>query len=325
MPAEKSSKPKKQKGTPTSASDFAVLPLALPSLDGVPEIYADAKHFLYVKQHEPSQPTASAERSLFVANVPVDATEGSIRALFADQLGGSRVEDVEFDSSVPAAQTHKRWRTASQPAGGEARGKKRKRDEDIVAEGVIEDEDSALPKLWNGELRRGGGCAIVKFVDAGSAKGALKEVKKAVKEGRVVRWTGGEGLGVQRYKTHLMLRYPSKSALQASINAYLGQFNAAEAARNRVRKHQRSVPDEDGFITVTRGGRSGPARLEEAEKKKAELEERRKKNGVKDDFYRFQHREKRKEEEMRLKKNFEADRRRVQEMRERRGKLRPES
>lgn len=127
------------------------------------------------------------------------------------------------------------------------------------------------------------------------------------------------------YKTHLMLRYPSKSALQASINAYLGQFNAAEAARNRVRKHQRSVPDEDGFITVTRGGRSGPARLEEAEKKKAELEERRKKNGVKDDFYRFQHREKRKEEEMRLKKNFEADRRRVQEMRERRGKLRPES
>jgi ribosomal RNA-processing protein 7 len=85
------------------------------------------------------------------------------------------------------------------------------------------------------------------------------------------------------------------------------------------------VPDEEGFITVTRGGRSGPARLEEAEKKKAELEERKKNNGVKDDFYRFQNREKRKEAEGLLKRRFEEDRRRVEEMRERRGRVRPET
>lgn len=126
------------------------------------------------------------------------------------------------------------------------------------------------------------------------------------------------------YKQHHALRYPSHAALQASINAYLSQFNRAEAARNRLRKHQRSVPDEDGFITVTRGGRSGPARLEDAEKKKAELEERRK-NVVKDDFYRFQTREKRKEAEGELRRKFEQDRKRVQEMRQRRGKIRPET
>ena len=124
---------------------------------------------------------------------------------------------------------------------------------------------------------------------------------------------------------HNVLRYPPKTALQSSINAYLTQFNRAELARNRLRSKQRSIPDEDGFITVVRGGRTGPARLEEAEKKKAELEERRKKNGVKDDFYRFQTREKRKEAEAELRRKFEADRRRVAEMRERKGKAKPEA
>ena len=126
------------------------------------------------------------------------------------------------------------------------------------------------------------------------------------------------------YKTHHALKYPPKEVLQASINAYLTQFNKAELARNRIRAKQRSVPDEDGFISVVRGGRTGPARLEEAEKKKAELEERRKKNGVKDDFYRFQTRERRKEAEGELRRKFDLDRKRVDEMRKRRGKIRPE-
>jgi ribosomal RNA-processing protein 7 len=87
----------------------------------------------------------------------------------------------------------------------------------------------------------------------------------------------------------------------------------------------RSVPDEDGFVTVTRGGRAGPARREEAEAKQKELEERKKNNGVKDDFYRFQNREKRKEAEGLLKRRFEEDRRRVEDMRARRGAVRPET
>lgn len=54
------------------------------------------------------------------------------------------------------------------------------------------------------------------------------------------------------------------------------------------------------------------------------MEERRKKNGAKDDFYRFQTREKRKEAESELKRKFIKDRQRVEEMRARRGKIRPE-
>lgn len=127
------------------------------------------------------------------------------------------------------------------------------------------------------------------------------------------------------YKSHLALQHPTATSLQSSINAYLSQFTSLETQRARLLKHARTVPDADGFVTVTRGGRAGPARIEEAEKKKAELEERRKNNGVKDDFYRFQNREKRKEAEINLRKKFEEDRRRVERMRERRGRVRPEA
>ncbi|KAF2246559.1 hypothetical protein BU26DRAFT_48895 [Trematosphaeria pertusa] len=326
MASEKPSKAKKQKTAPTTVAEFTILPLTLPALPGLPDAYADAKHYLYVKQHEPKHSTPGHDRSLFIANVPIDASETGIRALFAEQLGGSRVERVEFDSAIPALTAHKRFQDASdaKAEGKEKRGKKRKRDADVVAEGVVEDEESALPRIWSSELRKGGSGAVVVFVDRKSMRGALKEVQRAVKEGREIVWKGGEGLGVERYKSHLTLRYPPPAVLQTSVNAYLTQFTALENKRNKIRKHARSEPDEEGFITVVRGGGRN-VRLEDAEKKKAELEERRKKNGIKDDFYRFQNRERRKEEELRLRKGFERDRKRVLEMRERRGRVVPES
>ncbi|KAF2868697.1 ribosomal RNA-processing protein 7-domain-containing protein [Massariosphaeria phaeospora] len=327
MPA---TKPKKSKPLPTTVSDFTILPLTLPSLPGLPEFCNDAKHYVYIKPHSPTHPTPSAEKSLFVANVPVDATGTNIRAVFHDQLGGSRVERVEFDSGVPAAPLHKRWKAEpgtkklNGGAGEEQRGKKRKRDEDVVAEGVVEDEASALPKTWGSELRRGGGAAVVVFVDKRSARGAMTEVQRAVKEGRQIKWIAGEGLGVQRYTLHNQLQHPPPATLTPSINAYLTQFALTETARTRLRKKARSEPDADGFVTVTRGGRTGPARLEHAQLKKVELDARRVKNAVKGDFYRFQTREKRKEAEGELKRRFEVDRRRVAEMRERKGRVRPE-
>ncbi|KAF1924801.1 uncharacterized protein M421DRAFT_424439 [Didymella exigua CBS 183.55] len=311
---------------PTTVSDFTIVPLTLPTLPGLPASHANTQHYLYAKPHVPSAYTANAERSLFLANIPIDASEPSLRELFAGQLGGARVESVEFDSSVPAAPLHKRWKAERRDDDDEQRGKKRKRnDAEVIAEGVVEDEESALPSLWNSELRRSGSAAVVVFVDKRSARGAMKEIQAAVKNGRTVQWKAGSGLGVERYKSHLSLIYPSTSSLQSSINAYLSQFTTLETHRAKLMKHARTVPDEDGFITVTRGGRTGPARLEEAEKKKAELEERRKNNGVKDDFYRFQTREKRKEAEVNLRKRFEEDRRRVERMRERRGRVRPEA
>jgi ribosomal RNA-processing protein 7 len=210
------SKSKKTKVPPKTVADFTILALTLPTLPGLPEACQDAKHYIYVKPHSPSIPTADDARSLFLANVPMDASETNLRALFQEQLGGSMVERVEFDASVPAQPLHKRWksdRPAQEDEGGEMRGKKRKRTDNaaIIAEGVVEDADSALPQLWNSEVRKSGSGAVVVFVDKKSARGALREVQRAVKEGKSVNWkSGGEGLGVERMSplrtTHLAKR-----------------------------------------------------------------------------------------------------------------------
>ena len=96
-------------------------------------------------------------------------------------------------------------------------------------------------------------------------------------------------------------------------------YAAREAARVRLLAQQRQEPDEDGFITVTRGGRIGPARQEEAQEK---LEKQKQKQKGLEDFYRFQTREKRKEKAGELIKKFEEDKQKVRKMREQRGKFR---
>lgn len=76
---------------------------------------------------------------------------------------------------------------------------------------------------------------------------------------------------------------------------------------------------------VTRGGRTGPARIEEAKEKleKEKQRDKEKKEGM-GDFYRFQVRERKKERAGELVKKFEQDRRRVDEMRRgKRGQFMP--
>lgn len=97
-------------------------------------------------------------------------------------------------------------------------------------------------------------------------------------------------------------------------------FSALEASRARALARQRSIPDADGFVTVTRGARTGPARLHEAQEKAEELRKKdeQKKKGM-GDFYRFQTRERKKEEAGQLIRRFEEDRKRVEDMRKGRG------
>ena len=96
------------------------------------------------------------------------------------------------------------------------------------------------------------------------------------------------------------------------------QYSALEAERAQQAARLRQVPDEDGFITVTRGGRTGPARQEDAQ---AAAEKQKSKQGLQD-FYRFQTREARKKAQGELLRKFEEDRKRVAEMKRKRGKFR---
>lgn len=347
---------KKKPKIPQTIAGLLVLPLSLPSQKALPNPTATQTHYLYLRPDAPKTPNADTPRSLFLANVPIDANEVNLRSLFRE-LCGAIVERVEFEgdeerredvltllgigSGAASGRADSDNIEPGKAVGGGVLGKRKRRQDKEVAE--IE-EDLRLPTTWGQRLRKSGSGAVVVFVDAASMQRAFRECGRIVKDGGAVEWSGAEGLGEKReysfmlvyihwvkaltlglgYLTHHTCTYPSRRVLQEKVNAYLSAFAALESERSKRLAKQRSVPDEDGFITVTRGGRAGPARLEDAQAAAERLQERNKKR-TGGDFYRFQSREKSKKKENELKRKFDEDKKRVQEMRHRKGRIRPEA
>lgn len=306
---------------PLQIAGYSVLPLSLPPLPSFPQA---ATHYLYLAPHQPKIPTHTASRSLFLVNVPLDSTELHIKHLFSAQIGlpAGRIEDVQFGghrnkgSGMDEASATRVTQTK--------KSKKRKRGS---SRGVIEDiEGASLPSVWDRELQTNGLTAVVLFVDRASMDAALKSVKSTRKESREPVW--GEGLdgkvpalGSARYLNHHNLTYPSKTQILESVNNYMTAFASKEASQIRSLARQRQEADADGFITVTRGGRTNPARQEAAQEQAEKQKEKQK--GL-EDFYRFQSREKRKQRASELVRKFDEDKEKVRKMREKRGRFRPE-
>jgi ribosomal RNA-processing protein 7 len=195
MPSANSKpKPKPRPSTiPSTVSTFTILPLTLPALHS----QSPAPHYLYIQPHAPKLPEPHSERRLYITNLPIDATTDSLRSLFADQLGGGRVERVVLEANIPSSASLSKKKDE---ATGERRGKKRKRgvvggDGAVV---VVEDKETALPQVWDRALCASGSGAVVVFVDKASARGAMGAVKMAVDRRKEVVWRGEEGLGEKR-------------------------------------------------------------------------------------------------------------------------------
>ena len=313
--------PTARASVPTAINDFTVLPLTLPPLPSFPE---EATHYLHLRAHAPKVPTEDTPRQLFLVNVPIDATDSHLRSLFAEQLGGARTEDVAFEET-------RRAKGITAPVAPSRNSRKRKRGPDSQdAEGP---EVGQLPEVWDRPLHRSGSTAVVTFVDKPSADLVLREARWAAKTGKTISWPGSAErtappLGHARYLTHHALRYPDPALLQSSVDAYMSAFSAREAAHAKERARLASIPDADGFITVTRGAKVAPKGEEgggeEAKEERARKRDKKEKKRIGEDFYRFQVREKRKEVQLGLVRGFEEDARRVEEMRRRRGRVRPE-
>ena len=298
--------------TPRSVAGFAVLPIQFPVSAVLP---IPSKHYIYMKAHDPQIPNLDTPRSLFVANIPVTATELHFKHLFATQLSAGRVEHVEFGESPNMSQAERAKSDAKN-------GRKRKRvtEKDVQ----IELQSHQLPDVWTRTLRSRGAHAVVVFVDRPSMEVSLKAAKRAVKLSSRVVW--GEGiedrlpmLGLQRYKVHNRCQYPLRREMLQSVDSYMTAFSKMEEARSHAEAKKRQTPDEEGFVVVTKGARGGVVRTEDAK----ELGEKQKaKNNGLEDFYRFQTRERRKEEQGEFLRKFEEDKRKVEEMKKRRGRVR---
>ncbi|KAL2009311.1 hypothetical protein VTN00DRAFT_7505 [Thermoascus crustaceus] len=301
---------------PLEIAGYTVLPLQLPPVRSFPK---PATHYLYLHPHEPRIPDPDSSRSLFLVNVPIDTTETHLRHLFGTQLSAGRVERVDFEG-VP---TKKRDIAVVQ--GSLSNSKKRKR---VTADELqTQLENTKLPSTWDRQLQKSGAHAIVVFADKPSMEASLKAARKASKDGTKIVWGDGiedrlPPLGVERYRAHDRLRYPPRADLLRAVNDYMTVFHQAEEARAREAARKVQEPDEDGFITVTRGPKNNSVAREEEIK---ELVEKQKKQteGL-EDFYRFQTREKRKERQNELLKKFEEDKKKLEEMKRRKGKILPE-
>jgi len=112
----------------------------------------------------------------------------------------------------------------------------------------------------------------------------------------------GSVQGVRSWVDEYRSREVAEDELQASVDAYMTYFDERTEAEKQARKNK--VVDDDGFELVTYKRKSFVSDTPEPKKKKTELV----------DFYRFQIREKKREELASLRNKFEADKRRVEAM-----------
>ncbi|GAB1205657.1 hypothetical protein APSETT445_004335 [Aspergillus pseudonomiae] len=299
---------------------YTVLPLRLPPAES--KRAKPATHYLYLRPHEPRIPDADTPRSLFIVNVPIDTTELHLRHLFGSQLAAGRVERVHFEA-VP---TKKKggMTTAHSMVANVSKSKKRKR---VTADELQNQlDDVSLPSTWDSELQKSGAHAVVVFVDKPSMEASVKAAKKAgkKKDGEIVWGEGIEDrlpqLGLQRYLDHEKARYPPRAELLRTVNDFMTVFEAVAEARRKEQALRAQEPDEDGFITVT----SGPKLTSVAHEDEARdlIEKQKKKSQGLEDFYRFQSREKRKERQNELLKKFDEDKKKLEEIKKRKGKIR---
>ncbi|KAL4897434.1 ribosomal RNA-processing protein 7-domain-containing protein [Aspergillus ambiguus] len=307
---------------------YTVLPIHLPET----RTYATpATHYLYLRAHEPRIPDADTPRSLFVVNIPIDTTETHLRHLFGAQLASGRVERVDFEALPTKPKGGRALATAIPTTANVAKSKKRKR---VTADDLqAQLDDLTLPPTWDRALHKSGARAVVVFVDRPSmeaslkaaATAAAKQKKASAKKTPALVW--GEGLedrlpplGLERYMAHDRARYPARAELLGTVNEYMTVFGQVAEARRREEARRAQEPDEDGFITVTSGPKlTGAAHEEEA---RALVEKQKAKAQGLEDFYRFQSREKRKERQNELLRRFDEDKRKLEELKRRKGKIR---
>lgn len=308
----------------SSSDQFSVLSIRIPSTPAFPH---SAVHEVRVRRNAPKIPTANDSRSLFLKNVPADGTEPHFRSVFTQLVGAGRFETITFDDEASISHTY----DPAQATKINTIARKRKREDLEAEERERERNETQLPQIWSRRLHTSSSTAIVLLADEKSVQLVLKAIAKANKNKKYPVW--GEdiaddvpSLGVPWISLHLRESRVDKIATQTAVHAFFNAFNRKEKEAIELAKRLRNEPDEDGFVTVTRGGRTAPASRNEADEAKRKMVERdTKKKSEMRNFYRFQLRARRKEEQAALLRRFEADRRKVSAMKEKRGKFKPEA
>ena len=252
---------------PTTISGFTVLPVEY-SLSG-------AIHYLYVRKHAGSGKTSKTSkdakndketrlpdgRTLFVVNMPPDATEREVvhffkfcgtveRVLF---MGTSELlEGGESDSEDEEASDEEQ---EGRGADGKdrRRNKRRKSKEEAEIPKVV-----PLPTQNIRRLRKTGKTAHVVFLDASSLDRFLSVSSSTPSKLRP--WTlSEEPVGLSHYIAQYVALRPPLDAVKEHADSYIRVYDYEQEKMKQKSKYRKgeAIVDEDGFTLVVRGGAYG--------------------------------------------------------------------
>ncbi|KAG6890105.1 hypothetical protein C0995_012055 [Termitomyces sp. Mi166 len=298
---------------PTSLNGFVVLPVAYSS---------SSTHYIYARSHagakKASQNSLPEGRTLFLSNIPPDATERELSHLFKQS---GTVERVVFD--VDAVEPHQEDSDSDEEeednqdpetdVAMEPR-KRRKVSKDDTPKVV------PLPTKPLRTLRPAGRSAHIVFLDTSSLQRALSSATKP----RPWPTISEEPSGLIHYTSLYDLLRPPLDAVKehADSSILVYEYNLQKSKQKSEYRKGEAIVDDDGFTLVTRGGAFGKTlgggmgvaskhfqRTGQTSKRNRNAKKEAKE---KTDFYAFQKAEKQRSELMNLKKRWEEDKAKVE-------------
>jgi len=258
-----------------SISGFSILPVQ----------YDHATHhMLYVRAHvgssskkDPRKTEWPEGRTIFMVNVPPDATEREIVLLFkscgtvekvvfdVDEPGEDASSDSDTDSEDDTGSdaTSSSSSSSSQP---QAKNQRKSAAEKSTPSRAKRPKVNPLPVVPRRTLRRTGHTAHILFLDASSCTRALALARPGVKP---IQWPIDGDTECPRGLAHYVLQYeaerPSLDAVRVHADSAVARFDydlaARKAALRRESKYKKgeALVDDDGFTLVVRGGAYGQA------------------------------------------------------------------
>ncbi|KIM36102.1 hypothetical protein M413DRAFT_449419 [Hebeloma cylindrosporum] len=298
---------------PSNISGFSVIPVLYNS---------STTHYLYARAHASSKSNSRKVlpegRTLFLVNVPPDATEREL-VLFFKHSG--TVEKVIFDFDVKepqneATDSEEEDEDESMGEADEPKKRRKTQKDKPVAPTLI-----PLPATPCRKLRKTGSSAYVIFLDSSSLERALASTSKP----RTWPTSSEEPSGLAHYRALYDSLRPPLDAVRAFADSAIEVYEYEKAKKKQKSKYRKgeAVVDADGFTLVTRGGAYGKTlgggvavaskrfqRSGQAARNRGNKKEKKEKEG----FYAFQKAEKQRTGLLELKRKWEEDKAKVEKL-----------
>ncbi|NXH68502.1 RRP7A protein, partial [Hydrobates tethys] len=190
-----------------------------------------------------------------------------------------------------------------------------------ICEKPGEEKEKSTSKFFNRKTVTGFQVAYVVFRKPAGVQAA----KALSQEGPLLISTESHPVktGISKWIASYAASVVDQEELKAEVDAYMQDYDKKIAEEEAKAAKEEGIPDEEGWVKVTRKGRKpGLPRTEAANLRVLEREKQKRARKELLNFYAWQHRETKREHIAQLRKKFEEDKQRIALMRAQR-KFRP--